>query len=86
MGTISPAIGRKVGPTVRITLLLQERTGGHDAEMVSKERLEELRIIIREECGREVTDKELFEIGNGLINYFSLLAKIRARIESSEDA
>lgn len=54
--------------------------------MVSKERLEELRIIIREEYGLEVTDKELFEIGSGLVSYFSLLTKIRARLESSEDA
>lgn len=53
--------------------------------MVSKERLEELRIIIGEEYGREVTDKELFEIGNGLVNYFSLLAKMNAKTERQEE-
>ena len=53
--------------------------------MVSKKRLEELRIIIREEYGREVTDVELFKIGNGVVDYFSLLAKMNAKTERQEE-
>ncbi len=53
--------------------------------MVSKKRLEELRIIIREEYGQEVTDADLFKIGNGLVNYFSLLAKMNAKTERQEE-
>ena len=52
--------------------------------MVSKEHLEELRVIIRKKCGREVTDKELSEIGNGLVHYFSLLAEMKTKLEKPE--
>ena len=53
---------------------------------MSKERLEELRMIIREKYGRELTDRELFEIGNGLVNYFSLLGKIDTKQGRDEGA
>lgn len=39
----------------------------------TKERIEELRKIIAEDYGRELTDQEAFEIANNLLNYFNLL-------------
>ncbi|RSN76242.1 hypothetical protein D6D85_04635 [Candidatus Methanodesulfokora washburnensis] len=47
--------------------------------MLSQELLEELREIVREDLGKELSDKELFEFGENLLSYFELLAKIYAR-------
>ncbi len=44
--------------------------------MLSKEMLNELREILKEDYGKSLDDKELFEFGNNLIAYFELLAKI----------
>ena len=44
---------------------------------VSKERLDELKKIIKEDYGKELSDKEVSEIGNGFVDYFSLLQKIK---------
>jgi hypothetical protein len=47
--------------------------------MLSQELLKELREIVREEFGKELDDKELFEFGENLLSYFELLAKIYVR-------
>lgn len=39
----------------------------------------ELRVILREEYGKEVSDAEASEIGKNLVRYFSLLAKVAHR-------
>jgi hypothetical protein len=52
--------------------------------MLSQELLKELREIVREDLGKELDDKELFEFGENLLSYFELLAKIYAR-ESLEN-
>ena len=44
--------------------------------MVSQQLLLELKEIIRVECGRDLSMKEVSEIGNGLVGYYDLLAKI----------
>lgn len=46
----------------------------HHPIQILKERLEELRTMIAEEYGREVTAQELHQIGYGLVGYFDLLA------------
>jgi hypothetical protein len=47
--------------------------------MLSQELLEELREIVREDLGKELDDKDLFEFGENLLSYFELLAKIYVR-------
>jgi len=44
--------------------------------MLKKERLEELREIIKEDFGKNLNDRELFEFGRCLLSYFELLARI----------
>lgn len=44
--------------------------------MVSQQLLLELKEIIRVECGRDLSMEEVSEIGNGLVGYYDLLAKI----------
>ena len=44
--------------------------------MLKKERLEELREIIKEDFGKNLNDRELFEFGSCLLSYFELLARI----------
>jgi hypothetical protein len=46
---------------------------------ISQELLNELRDILREDYGKELNQKELFEVGNSLVLYFDLLAKIHSR-------
>lgn len=40
---------------------------------IPKESLDELKEILKGKYGREMTDKEIFEIGNGLLRFFKLL-------------
>jgi len=47
--------------------------------MVSRELLEKLKIIIKDECGKDLEMNEVAQIGNGLVGYFDLLAKINNR-------
>jgi hypothetical protein len=47
--------------------------------MLSQELLKELREIVREDLGKELSDGELFEFGENLLSYFELLAKIYVR-------
>ena len=44
--------------------------------MLKKERLEELREIMKEDFGKNLNDRELFEFGSCLLSYFELLARI----------
>ncbi|HQB76168.1 MAG TPA: hypothetical protein PLI25_01050 [bacterium] len=44
--------------------------------MVSKPMLQKLKIIIKNEYGRDLSDSEVFEIGNGLVRYFKVLKKL----------
>lgn len=44
--------------------------------MLSKELLEELKTILKEDYGLELTPIELADMGAKLVAYFSLLAKI----------
>lgn len=44
--------------------------------MVSQQLLEELKLIISEEYGQDLDIATVAEIGNGMVNYFDLLAKI----------
>ena len=49
--------------------------------MVSKELLEELRAILKEDYQLEVDQSGLFEIGNSLVGFFELLSEMQ--IEST---
>jgi hypothetical protein len=51
--------------------------------MLKRELLNELREIVKEDFGKSLNDKELFEFGSNLLSYFELLAKIH--ISSLED-
>ena len=44
--------------------------------MVSKQMLQKLKIIIKNEYGRDLSDSEVFEIGNGLVRYFKALKRL----------
>ncbi len=46
---------------------------------ISQELLNELKDILREDYGKELNQKELFEVGNNLVLYFDLLARIHSR-------
>ncbi len=46
---------------------------------LSQELLNELKDILKEDFGEELNQKELFEVGNGLVLYFDLLARIYSR-------
>lgn len=52
--------------------------------MLSKERILELQKIIKDEYGKEISFSEASEIGNGLTNYFDLLARLNWKIENKE--
>jgi hypothetical protein len=45
--------------------------------MVSKQMLQKLKIIIKDEYGRDLSDSEVFEIGNGLVRYFKALKRLK---------
>lgn len=53
--------------------------------MVSQQFIEELKIIIKEDYGKDLEIKEVAQIANNLVGYFNLLAKIRHREEESEN-
>jgi len=44
--------------------------------MVSQQMLQKLKIIIKDEYGRDLSDSEVFEIGNGLVRYFKALKRL----------
>lgn len=45
--------------------------------MVSKENLSKLKVIIKEEYGRDLSNSEVSELGNGLVNYFKALKRLK---------
>lgn len=45
--------------------------------MVSAKRLQELRLIIKEEYGRNLSDFEVSEIGNQIVGYYKSLIKLK---------
>ena len=46
---------------------------------LSKETIEELRQIIHEDYGKELSDQETYEVATGLVGYFDLLAKLDSK-------
>lgn len=48
--------------------------------------INELNDILREDCGKELSQKELFEVVTTLISYFDLLAKIYYRNKLEEQS
>lgn len=52
--------------------------------MVSKQLLEELRMIIKEDYGVELQPQDLSEVGNSLVEYFELLIKIDQKTKDLE--
>lgn len=44
--------------------------------MVSQQLLDELREIIKEDYGQDLEMEKISQIGNGLVGYFDLLAKM----------
>lgn len=50
--------------------------------MLSPKAIKEFKKIFKEEFGKELSDKEAFESGTNLLNYFKLLLKIN---KSKED-
>ena len=49
--------------------------------MLSKPLLNELKTILSEDCGKDLSDLEVSQIANGLADYFDLLAEIAHRIK-----
>jgi hypothetical protein len=53
--------------------------------IVSKERIEELQNIIREDYGREISFSQASSIANDMVSYFDLLAQLNhQRTEKSK--
>jgi hypothetical protein len=52
---------------------------------VSKEHILELQQIIKEDYGREVSFAQASEIGNGLVGYFDLLAKLQFQQDNPDE-
>ena len=48
------------------------------AYMVSKEMLLKLKIILKEEYGRELPDSQIFIIGNQIVNYYKALKRLKS--------
>lgn len=46
---------------------------------LNQKQLNELSKILKEDYGKELSQKELFEVGTTLLSYFELLAKIYYR-------
>jgi hypothetical protein len=53
--------------------------------MLKRELLNELREIVKEDFGENLSDEELFEFGNSLLSYFELLTKIYFREKNSNE-
>ena len=52
--------------------------------MISKEKLDEFKEIYKEQTGKDISDEDAQEVGQGLVNYFDLLGKIHHRIKTNE--
>ena len=44
--------------------------------MVSKQMLQNWKIIIKDEYGRDLSDSEVFEIGNQIVGYYKASNKV----------
>jgi len=53
--------------------------------MVSQQLIEELKIIIKEDYGKDLETKEASQIANDLVGYFNLLAKIYHQMKTQND-
>jgi hypothetical protein len=53
--------------------------------MLSRTLLNELKQILQEDYNLLLTDEEVAKLGNNLVGYFTLLAKIQNRIQSNEN-
>lgn len=53
--------------------------------MISKQLLQELKIIIGEEYGENLDDSQVYAIGNGLVKYWDLLSKIFQKISQEKN-
>ena len=53
--------------------------------MVSQQLIEELKIIIKEDYGKDLETKEVSQIANDLVGYFNLLAKIYHQMKTQND-
>ncbi len=53
--------------------------------MLSNQTIEDLRQIVREDYGREITEAEASQTASMLIGYFDLLAKIHHRNKHEND-
>lgn len=53
--------------------------------MLSKESLNELAIILKEDYGRDLTPQEVFEVGTQLISFFEILIKWDREDKKRED-
>ena len=51
--------------------------------MISQQLLEELKIIIKDDYGKDLEMKEVTEIAESLVGYFDLLAKINHHIQNN---
>lgn len=51
--------------------------------MLSKDLLSELKAILNEDYGIQLTDNQLTEFGSAIVAYFELLAKIQSQNEES---
>jgi len=53
--------------------------------MVSQQLIEALKIIIKEDYGKDLETKEASQIANDLVGYFNLLAKIYHQMKTQND-
>ena len=53
--------------------------------MISKELLDELKIILKEEYGENLEPQEVSNAGNTLVNYFNLLAKFNGKDKNKNE-
>ena len=54
--------------------------------MLSKQTIEKLQHILKEDYGKDVSLKEASEIAYGLVGYFDLLAKIHHRTQKNRSS
>ncbi|NTV40777.1 MAG: hypothetical protein HGA61_00690 [Candidatus Moranbacteria bacterium] len=53
--------------------------------MVSQQLLNELKEIIKQEYGQDLEMEKISQIGNGLVGYFDLLAKIHHKTNQQNE-
>ena len=53
--------------------------------MLSEATIQELKQILKEDCGKEASQAETSEIAHALVSYFDLLAKIYHQIKTQNN-